>query len=191
MSFVVFRLVLALAHVAVAMPADKAPLPTPVPPPAAATAPGSARWPLTLRAGLPATLAGWNAAPTDPLPDEGENGMGRYTEVSRFFQKIESSTSTKQFQIAVQDYGAGKDLGGELKKAFTEASKSGAETKETAVSGLKAFVVTDRSSGKPATIVTVLVSGGRLVLGEGANMTGDEAARLLQSVDFAKIAAAR
>jgi hypothetical protein len=191
MSFAFFPVALVLAHVAVAVPADRAPLPTPAAPPAASTGPAAARWPLTLRAGLPTTLAGWSAAPTDPLPDEGENGMGRYTEVSRFFQKIESSTSTKQFQIAVQDYGPGKDLGGELKKAVAEAGKSGAETKETAVSGLKAFVVTDRSSGKPTTIVTVLVSGGRLVLGEGANMTGDETARLLQSVDFAKIAAAR
>lgn len=169
------------------------PAPTPAaPPPASAAAPTAGpRWPLNLRLGIPAGLPGWNAAPSDPLPDEGENGMGRYTEVARFFQKIESSTSTKQFQIAVQDYGAGKDLGPELKKAVAEASRQGAEAKEAAVSGLKAFVVTDRSSGKPATIVTVLVSGGRLVLGEGANVTGDEAMRLLQAVDFAKIAAAR
>jgi hypothetical protein len=175
---------------AAAPPEGKAPTPA-----AGKTAPGPASsapaWPLTLRLGIPASLPGWSAAPSDPLPDEGENGMGRYTEVSRFFQKIESATSTKQFQIAVQDYGAGRDLGPELKKAVGEAAQHGAETKEATVSGLKAFVVTDRSAGKPATIVTVVVSGGRLVLGEGANMTGDEALRLLASVDFAKIAAAK
>ena len=174
----------------VAVPPD-AKAPTPVPGRAApGTASSAPAWPLTMRLGIPASLPGWTAAPTDPLPDEGENGMGRYTEVARFFQKIESATSTKQFQIAVQDYG-GKDLAPELKRAVAEASQHGAETKEATVSGLKAFVVTDRSSGKPATIVTVVVSGGRLVLGEGANMTGDEALRLLQSVDFPKIAAAK
>ena len=153
--------------------------------------PAGPQWPLSLRQGIPAWLPGWNAAPTDPLPDEGENGMGHYTEVARFFQKIENPTSAKQFQIAVQDYGPSRDVAPDLKKAVAEASKSGAESKETSVNGYKAFAVTDRSSGKPATIVTVVVSGGRLVLGEGANVTADEAVRLLQNVDFAKIAAAR
>lgn len=82
------------------------------------------RWPLTLRLGIPATLPGWTAAPTDPLPDDGENEMGKYTEVSRFFQRIESPTSTKQFQIAVHDYGPGRDLAPALKKAVAEASKT-------------------------------------------------------------------
>lgn len=170
--------------------------PVPVPSPAPAN-PGSSsaapapQWPLNLRLGIPASLPGWTAAPSDPLPDEGENGMGRYTEVSRFYQKIESPTSAKQFQIAVQDYGPGKDLGPELRKAVAEAARSGVEAKEMPLAGLKAFVVTDRSSGKPATIVTVLISGGRVVLGEGANVTGEEAVRLLQSVDFPRIAAAR
>ena len=171
-----------------ASPDARAATPAPTSPTAGTPSP---TWPVNLRLGIPAVLPGWTAAPTDPLPDEGENEMGRYTEVARFFQKIESATSTKQFQIAVHDYGAGKDLGPELKKAVAAASQSGAEAKETTVSGHKAFVVTDRSSGKPATIVTVLVSGGRLVLGEGVNVTGDEALRLLQSVDFARIAAAR
>lgn len=181
----------------VAILASPAPAPVPSPAPATPAAPPPAgstaapQWPLTLRLGIPPSLPGWTAAPSDPLPDEGENGMGRYTEVSRFFQKIESPTSTKQFQIAVQDYGRGKDLGPELRNAVAEAAKSGVDAKEASVSGLKAFLVTDRSSGKPATIVTVLVSGGRLVLGEGANMTGEEALRLLQSVDFARIAAAK
>lgn len=116
--------------------------------------------------------------------------MGRYTEVSRFFQRIESPTSTKQFQITVQDYGAGKDLGPELKKAVADAAKTGVEARETDVAGLRAFVVTDRSTGKPTTIVTVLVSGGRLVLGAGSNVAGDEAIRLLKAVDYPRIAAA-
>jgi len=184
---------LSRAVLLVAALAGLSPGPSPAPTPATPGSPASPapQWPLTLRLGLPVSLAGWTPAPTDPLPDDGENGMGRYTEVSRFFQKIESPTSTKQFQIAVQDYGPGKDLGPELRRAVAEAARSGAEAKEATVAGLKAFVVTDRSSGKPATIVTVLVSGGRLVLGEGANVTGDEAVRLLQTVDFPRIAAAK
>src|SRR6476469_9763678 len=65
--------------------------------------PETPRWPLTLRDGLPEAIPGWAAAPRDPLPEEDENGMGHYVEVSRFFQRIESSTSTKQFRLAVQD----------------------------------------------------------------------------------------
>ena len=182
-------LTLALAGSLVAALAAASPAPTP--PPASASGPSAARWPLTLRLGIPASLPGWTAAPSDPLPDDGENEMGRYTEVSRFFQRIESPTSTKQFQIAVHDYGPGRDLAPALKKAVAEASKSGAEARETDVAGLRAFVVTDRSTGKPATLVTVVVSGGRLVLGEGSNVTGDEALRLLRSVDYARIAAAK
>jgi hypothetical protein len=33
-------------------------------------------WPLTLREGLPVSLPGYAAAPTDTLPDESENEMG-------------------------------------------------------------------------------------------------------------------
>ena len=117
--------------------------------------------------------------------------MGRYTEVSRFFQKIESPTSTKQFQISVQDYGAGRDLLVELRKAVSEAAKTGVETREADVAGHRTFVVTDRSTGKPITMVTVLVSPGRLVLGAGSNVSGDEAVKLVRSVDSARVAAAK
>ncbi len=160
-------------------------------PTSALSSPDAPRWPLTLRDGLPAVLPGWAAAPSDPLPEEDENGMGHYTEVSRFFQRIESPTSTKQFRVAVQDYGAAADVLPLLRKAVAEAGRSGVETRELDMSGRRAFVVTDRSTGKPTTIVTVFVSGGRLVLGQGANVAGDEAVRLVRLVDFAKIAAAR
>ncbi|MCA1580506.1 MAG: hypothetical protein LC796_03775 [Acidobacteria bacterium] len=153
--------------------------------------PDAPRWPLTLREGLPAALPGWAAAPADSLPEENENGMGAYIEVSRFFQRIESSTSTKQFRVAVQDYGAGNDLLPQLRKAVSEAGRSGAETRELDVAGHRAFVVTDRSTGKPTTIVTVFVSGGRLVLGQGANVAGEEALKLVRLVDYPKVAAAR
>jgi len=36
-------------------------------------APDKPAWPLTLREGLPASLPGYAAAPTDSLPDESEN----------------------------------------------------------------------------------------------------------------------
>jgi hypothetical protein len=170
-----------------------APAPTPAPG-SSVVAPQpsqpSARWPLTLRDGLPPSLPGWTPAPTDALPDDGENAMGRYAEVSRFFQKIESPTSTKQFQISVQDYGTGPDLLPELRQAVAEAAKTGVETRETDISGHRAFVATDKSSGKPTTIVTVIVSGRRLVLGAGANVSGTEALALVKAVDFVRVAAA-
>ena len=68
-------------------------------------------WPLSLADGLPKELPGYIAAPTDPLPDTDENDMGVFTEVARFFQRIESPTVTRQFQLVVQDYGKdNKDL---------------------------------------------------------------------------------
>ena len=144
---------------------------------AAFASPEAPKWPLTLREGLPSSLAGWAGAPTDPLPEDGENAMGRYTEVGRFFQKIESSKSTKQFRLS--------------KSAFKEAASAGAETKAVEIGSYKGFVVTDRSSGKPTTIVTVIVSPSRLVLGQGANVAADEAVALVRNVDLARVAAAK
>jgi len=154
-------------------------------------APDKPTWPLTLREGLPASLPGYAAAPTDSLPDESENEMGQYVEVSRFFQRIESATSTKQFRLAIQDYGTGKDLVAALRKAFTEAKQAGVEARELDVSGHKTFAVTDRSSGRPTTLVTVIVTPSRLVLGQGANVSGDEALALVKAVDFAKAVAVK
>ncbi len=154
--------------------------------------PDKPEWPLTLREGLPASLPGYAAAPTDTLPEEAENEMGPYVEASRFFQRIESPTSTKQFRIAVQDYGDGRDLMASLRKAVAEAKKtSGVETRETEISGHRTFVVTDRSTGRPTTLVTVIVLPSRLVLGQGANVTGEEAVQLVKAVDFAKVAAVK
>ena len=147
-------------------------------------------WPLTLREGLPATLPGYAPAPSDPLPEESENEMGPYVEVSRFFQRIESQTSVHQFRVAIQDYGSGKDLVAALRKAFSDAKQTGGvEARELEISGRKAFVVTDRSSGRPTTLVTVLVTPSRLVLGQGANVPGEEAVALVKNVDLAKVAA--
>lgn len=148
-------------------------------------------WPLTLREGLPATLPGYAAAPIESLPEEAENEMGKYVEVSRFFQRIESQSSTKQFRIAVQDYEDGKDLVASLRGAVAQAKKAGVEARETEVSGNKTFVVTDRSTGRPTTLVTVIVLPTRLVLGQGANVAADEAVQLIKAVDFAKVAAVK
>jgi hypothetical protein len=59
------------------------------------------------------------------------------------------------------------------------------------VSGHKTFLVTDRSSGHPTTLVTVIVTPSRLVLGQGANVSGDEALALVKAVDFSKVAAVK
>jgi hypothetical protein len=150
--------------------------------------PGKTAWPLSLRDGLPAELPGYAAAPRDPLPDTDENEMGVYTEVSRFFQRIESPTSVRQFRLVVQDYGAGKDLTGAIRKAVAEASRApGVESREVQVSGLPAFAVTDRSAGNPTTLVTVLATPSRLVLAQGANVEAADALKLLDHVDFQKV----
>ncbi|MEO8430449.1 MAG: hypothetical protein ABI592_02990 [Acidobacteriota bacterium] len=153
--------------------------------------PEAPRWPLTLREGLPEAIPGWAGAPRDALPEEDENAMGHYVEVSRFFQKIESPTSTKQFRLAVQDYGAGKDLLASLRQAVAEAAAHGVETRTFDIAGHAAFVVTDHSTGKPTTMVTVVVSPGRLLLGQGANVPGDEAVKLVRAADLGKLAAVR
>src|SRR5712692_9657522 len=74
-------------------------------------------WPLTLRAGLPAALPGWTPAPKDELPDENE--IGKYVDVGRFFQRIESPTSVKQFRVAIQDYN-GASAADSIRKAIAE-----------------------------------------------------------------------
>jgi hypothetical protein len=74
---------------------------------------------------------------------------------------------------------------------MADASKTGVETAEVKIGGLPAYAVTDRSQGQPTTLVTVVVTPGRLVLGQGANVEQKEAVSLLGRVDFARIAAAR
>jgi hypothetical protein len=150
--------------------------------------PGKTAWPLSLRDGIPAELPGYAAAPRDPLPDTDENEMGVYTEVSRFFQRIESPTSVRQFRLVVQDYGPGKDVTAAIKKAVAEAGRApGVETREAPVAGFPAFAVTDRSAGNPTTLVTVIATPSRLVLGQGANVDAADALKLVGLVDFQKV----
>ena len=52
-------------------------------------------------------------------------------------------------------------------------------------------MVTDRSTGRPTTLVTVIVLPTRLVLGQGANVPADEALQLIKAVDFAKVIAVK
>ena len=142
--------------------------------------------------GLPKELPGYTAAPTDPLPDTDENDMGVFTEVSRFFQRIESPTVTRQFRLVVQDYGKEKNLESDIRKAIAEAAKApSVEAKEVKVAGLTAFAVTDRSAGNPTTLVTVVVLPSRLVLAQGANIEREAALKLLAKVDFARVAATK
>jgi hypothetical protein len=149
-------------------------------------------WPLSLADGLPKDLPGYTVAPTDPLPDTDENDMGVFTEVSRFFQRIESPTVARQFRLVVQDYGKGKNLEPAIRKAVAESAKApSVEAKEVKVAGLTAFAVTDRSGPNPTTLVTVVVLPSRLVLAQGANVDREAALKLLGSVDFPRIAAAK
>jgi len=155
-------------------------------------APKQSGWPLSLRDGIPKELPGYQAAPTDPLPDTDENDMGVFTEVSRFYQRIESPTVTRQFRLVVQDYGKEKNLEPEIRKAVAESAKvSSVEAKEVKVAGLQAFAVTDRSGINPTTLITVVVLPSRLVLAQGANMERDEALKLLSRVDFPRVAASK
>ena len=149
-------------------------------------------WPLTLREGLPPTLPGYAPAPKDELPEDYENEMGKYVEIGRFFQRIESATSTKQFRVVIQDYDVAKNLEAQLRRAIEEAKKApGVEARETDLAGKKTFVVTDRSQARPTTLVTVVVSPERLVLGQGSNVSGDEAVSLIRVVDLGKVAAVK
>jgi hypothetical protein len=151
-----------------------------------------AAWPLSLADGLPKELPGYIAAPTDPLPDTDENDMGVFTQVSRFFQRIESPTVTRQFQLVVQDYGKEKDVEADLKKAMAEASThQGVEVRDAVLSGHKAWAVTDRTGINPTTLVTVIVLPSRLVLAQGANVDRDAALKMLTYVNFAQVAAAK
>ncbi|MEP6995336.1 MAG: hypothetical protein ABI968_12495 [Acidobacteriota bacterium] len=151
-----------------------------------------AAWPLSLADGLPKELPGYAPAPTDPLPNTDENDMGVFTEVSRFFQRIESPTVARQFRLVVQDYAKEKNLESEIRKAVAEAAKApSVEAKEVKIAGLTAFAVTDRSGGNPTTLVTVLALPSRLVLAQGANVDRDAALKLLNAVDFARVAAAK
>lgn len=157
-----------------------------------AAPPDKPAWPLSLREGLPGKLPGYVAIERGGLPETDENEMGIYTEVARFFQRIESATSVKQFRLVVQDYGGGKDLLAALRKAVAEAGKaSGVKARETKVSGYTAFAVTDSSGASPTTLVTVVVTPSRLVLGQGGNVEADEALKLVAHVDFARVAAAK
>ena len=149
-------------------------------------------WPLSLADGLPKALPGYSAAPSDPLPNTDENDMGIFTEVSRFFQQIESPTVTRQFRLVVQDYGKEKKLEPELRKAMAEAAKApSVEIKEVKVAGHTAFAATDRSGLNPTTLVTVVVLPSRLVLAQGANVDREMALKLLGNVDFERVAATK
>jgi len=133
-------------------------------------------WPLSLQEGLPASLPGYAAVERGGLAETEENEMGIYTEVARMFQRIESPASVKQFRLAVQDYKGGKDLMAPLRSAVVQARKAaGVEARELRVSGRTAFVVTPS----------------RLVLGQGGNVDGEEALKLVSRVDFARVAAAK
>ena len=150
-------------------------------------------WPLSLADGLPKELPGFTAAPSDPLPNTDENDVGVFTEVSRFFQQIESQNVTRQFRLVVQDYGdKQKDLEPLLRKAMSEADKApGVEMKEVKVAGHTAFAATDKTGPNPTTLVTVIVLPSRLVLAQGANVDRDAALKLLGRVDFVTVAATK
>jgi hypothetical protein len=154
--------------------------------------PASATWPGSLRNGLPLELPGYATAPKDPYPDTDENEMGVYTQVSRRYQRIESATFAKSLVLIVQDYGRGKDLTASLRNAMREAGKvAGFTGKEQTLGGRPAFVVFHREGQKPVTVVTVMATPSRVILGLGDNIDEAETMKLLSHVDFQKIADAK
>jgi hypothetical protein len=161
---------------------------SPDPPPT----PARATWPGSLRNGLPLELRGYASAPKDPYPDTDENEMGPYTQVSRRYQHIESPTFAKALVLIVQDYGRGKDLTAPLRSAMREAAKvEGFTGKEQTVAGRPAFVVFHRDGDKPVTVVTVMATPSRVVLGLGDNIDEAETMKLVSQVDYQKIADAK
>jgi hypothetical protein len=148
-------------------------------------------WPGSLRDGLPEKLPGYVTAPKDPFPDTDENAMGPYTQVSRRYQRIGSS-SAKVLVLLVQDYGNNTNLFTALHDASREAGKSpGIESREREIAGRKTFVLVNRTGANPVTIVTVVVTPSRLLLAHGDNLEENEAIKLVEQVDFAKVAAAK
>lgn len=147
-------------------------------------------WPSSLRDGLPEKLPGYVTAPKDPFPDTDENAMGPYTQVSRRYQRIESS-SAKVLVLLVQDYGKNTNLLAALRDALRQAGKSpGIESRERKIAGRKVLVVVNRTGANPVTIVTVVVTPSRLLLAHGDNLEEEETIKLLDRVDFARVAAA-
>lgn len=154
--------------------------------------PSSATWPGSLRNGLPRELKGFATAPKDEFPDTDENEMGVYTQVSRRYQRIESRSVARSFVLLVQDYGAGKDLAGSLRNATRATAKvEGFSGREQQIGGRTAFVVFHRDGEKPVTVVTVLATPSRVVLGLGDNLEEAETVRLVSQVDFQKTADAK
>ncbi len=148
-------------------------------------------WPASLRDGLPEKLPDYVTAPKDPFPDTDENAMGAYTQVSRRYQRIET-TSAKVLVLLVQDYGSNRSLLAALRDASREARKSrGIESREREIAGRRAFVVVNRTGANPVTIVTVLVTPSRLLLAHADNLEEDEVLKLLALVDFTRVAAAK
>jgi hypothetical protein len=154
--------------------------------------PTSATWPGSLRNGFPAELRGYATAPKDPFPDTDENEMGIYTQVSRRYQQIQSATFAKSLVLIVQDYGRGKDLTASLRNAMREAGKvPGFTAREDTIAARPAFVVFHREGEKPVTVVTVMATPSRVVLGLGDNIGEAETLKLLSQVDFQKVAGAK
>lgn len=153
--------------------------------------PSASAWPSSLRDGLPKKLPGYVTAPKDPFPDTDVNAMGPYTQVSRRYQRIESS-SAKVLVLLVQDYGNNTSLLVALRDALREAGKSpGIESREREIAGRKALVVVNRTGANPVTIVTVVVTPSRLLLAHGDNLEEDETLKLVAQVDFARVADAK
>lgn len=174
----------ALALVFLLPLAAAGPAPEPTPP--------SATWPGSLRNGFPAELKGYATAPKDPFPDTDENEMGVYTQVSRRYQQVQSATFVRSLVLIAQDYGRGKDLTASLRSAAKEAGRvPGFTGREQSIAGRPAFVVFHREGEKPVTVVTVMASPSRVVLGLGDNIDEAETVKLVSQVDFQKVADAK
>ncbi len=154
--------------------------------------PASSGWPASLRNGLPAEFRGYETAAKDPYPDTDENAMGIYTQVSRRYQRIESTTLARTLVLVVQDYGKGKDLATSIRNATLEAGKEpGVSSREQTIEGKPGFIVFHRENGRPISVVTVLATPSRLVLAVADNIDEQTTLRMFSQVDLQKIAAAK
>jgi hypothetical protein len=118
--------------------------------------------------------------------------MGVYTQVSRRYQRIESTMLARVLVLLVQDYGKGKDLTAAIRDATREAGKTeGFSSRELSIGGRPGFLVFHREGTKPITVITVLATPSRLVLADAENIDEAEALKLISQVDFQKIANAR
>ena len=147
-------------------------------------------WPLTLRDGLPALLPGYAAAPRTRCRTRTRTRWDLYRGLP-----ILPADRERDFDPSVPSRRPGLRPGEEPRGHSSQGRFPGVErfrgAREVKLGRFPAFAVTDRSGARPTTLVTVVVTPSRLVLGQGSNVDWEEALKLVRLVDFEKVAGAR